>query len=144
VVRVSTLAALAQGHFRQSGCRRVLPAFDARMQEIYWGCYELQESGLMQALFPDEITPAAEITLPQGDGWHGVGTGWESYGETLSTVLAPTVESVTPGLSCSAHDVALLGGAGFEQGSAVAAEQALPQYLRDDVAKKPAKPMRFG
>ncbi len=144
VVRISTLAALAQGYFRQSGQRRVLPAFDARMQEIYWGCYELQESGLMQALFPDEITPAAEITMPQGDGWYGVGTGWESYGETISNVLATAVESVTLGLFCSAHDVALLGAAGFEQGRAVAAEQALPQYLRDNVAKKPAKPIRFG
>ncbi len=55
VVRVSTLAALAQGYFRQSGHTSVLPAFDARMQEVYWGCYRLQDSGLMGALFSDEL-----------------------------------------------------------------------------------------
>ncbi|MCP4126509.1 MAG: tRNA (adenosine(37)-N6)-threonylcarbamoyltransferase complex dimerization subunit type 1 TsaB [Gammaproteobacteria bacterium] len=144
VVRVSTLAALAQGHFRQSGCRRVLPAFDARMQEVYWGCYELQESGLMQAQFPDEITSADTVTLPQGGNWHGVGGGWESYGETLSATVASGLESVTPDLFCSAHDIALLGAAGFERGAVVSADQALPQYLRDDVAKRPANPIRFG
>lgn len=144
VVRVSTLAALAQGYFRQSGHRRVLPAFDARMQEVYWGCYQVQDNGLMLELFPDEIAPAGKVTQPQGDGWHGVGGGWESYGEELAAVVGAGLESVTPDLYCSAHDVALLGAAGYEHGNVVSAEQALPQYLRDDVAKKPANPIRFG
>ncbi len=144
VVRVSTLAALAQGHFRQSGYKKVLPAFDARMQEVYWGCYQLQDSGLMQAIFPDEIAAADKVTLPTGDDWHGVGSGWETYGEVLSKAVGTGLKSVTPDLFCSAHDVALLGAAGFEQGEAVSAENALPQYLRDDVAKKPANPQRFG
>ncbi len=144
VVRVSTLAALAQGHYRISGYKRVLPAFDARMQEVYWGCYEVQQSGLMQAQFPDEIAAADKVTLPQGESWHGVGGGWESYGDQLFAVLGSVLETVTPDLHCSAHDVALLGAEGFKQGEAVAAEEALPQYLRDDVAKKPAHPIRFG
>ena len=144
VVRVSTLAALAQGHYRNSGYIRVLPAFDARMQEIYWGCYQLQDSGLMGAQFPDEITAASKITLPAGSGWHGVGSGWDSYAEELSELVADGLESVTTDLFCSAHDVALLGVSGYSQGEAVQAEDALPQYLRDDVAKKPANPKLFG
>jgi tRNA threonylcarbamoyladenosine biosynthesis protein TsaB len=144
VVCVSTLAALAQGLFRKSGHKRVLPAFDARMQEVYWGCYQLQESGLMRAIFPDEIAPAEKVTPPTGDAWYGVGSGWETYGETLSKVVGTGLKSVTPDLFCSAHDVALLGVAGFELGKAVSAEHALPQYLRDDVAKRPANPQRFG
>jgi tRNA threonylcarbamoyladenosine biosynthesis protein TsaB len=144
VVRVSTLAALAQGHFRNSGHTRVLPAFDARMQEIYWGCYQLEESGLMGAVFPDEIASADQVRLPEGAGWHGVGSGWESYAEELSSLIEDGVESVTTGLYCNAHDVALLGVAGYKQGDRVSAEEALPQYLRDDVAKKPANPQLFG
>lgn len=144
VVRISTLAALAQGHFRRSGYTRVLPAFDARMQEVYWGCYELQDPGLMRAIFPDEIAPAAKVTPPIGDAWHGAGSGWETYGEALSKAVGTVLKSVTPDLFCSAQDVALLGAAGFEQGETVSAENALPQYLRDDVAKKPANPQRFG
>jgi len=144
VVRVSTLAALAQGHYRISGHKRVLPAFDARMQEVYWGCYQVQDNGLVQALFPDEISAAEKVTPPQGISWHGVGAGWDSYGDELSAVVGTGLESVTSELHCSAHDVALLGANGFEQGEAVSAEDALPQYLRDDVAEKPANPMRFG
>jgi tRNA threonylcarbamoyladenosine biosynthesis protein TsaB len=143
VVRVSTLAALAQGHYRTSGYTKVLPAFDARMQEIYWGCYQLQDSGLMAAIFPDEISAADQVTLPPEAGWHGVGSGWESYREDLSGVITDGLESVTTDLYCSAHDVALLGAFGFEQGEKVSAEDALPQYLRDDVAKKPANQQIF-
>ncbi len=144
VVRVSTLAALAQGHYRQSGYTRVLPAFDARMQELYWGCYQLQDSGLMGALFPDQIAAAHKVRLPEGGGWHGVGSGWDSYVEELSRLIADGLESVTTNLYCSAHDVALLGAFSMEQGESVPADEALPQYLRDDVAKKPANPQLFG
>lgn len=143
VVRVSTLAALAQGHFRNSGHTRVLPAFDARMQEVYWGCYLLRDSGLMAAVFPDEIAPAAEVSCPDGRGWHGVGSGWGAYGQGLSRRVAGGLESVTADLYCSAQDVALLGAFGLERGEAVPAEEALPQYLRDDVAKRPANPLLF-
>jgi tRNA threonylcarbamoyladenosine biosynthesis protein TsaB len=143
VVCVSTLAALAQGLFRTSGHSRVLPAFDARMQEVYWGCYQLEDSGLMRAIFPDEIAPAEQVTMPTGSAWHGVGSGWESYGEILTRALGAELKSVTPDLRCSAHDVALLGVAGFELGEAVSAERAVPQYLRDDVAKRPVNPQIF-
>ncbi len=94
--------------------------------------------------FPDEIAAAERVTPPQGDGWHGVGGGWGNYGAELSAVVGAGLESVMPELLCSAHDIALLGAFGFQQGAAVSAEQALPQYLRDDVAKKPANPVRFG
>jgi tRNA threonylcarbamoyladenosine biosynthesis protein TsaB len=143
VVRVSTLAALAQGLYRNSGHTKVLPAFDARMQEIYWGCYQLHDSGLMTAIFPDEIAAAEKVTLPSGSGWHGVGSGWESYSDELFKLIGDGIESVTTDLYCSAHDVAMLGVFGFKQGDKVPAEEALPQYLRDDVAKKPANPQLF-
>jgi tRNA threonylcarbamoyladenosine biosynthesis protein TsaB len=143
VVRVSTLAALAQGYSRQTGCAKILPAFDARMQEVYWGCYQLQDSGLMAAVFPDEIAAAGRVTKPQGDGWHGVGSGWSTYGEELANRVESGVDAITADLYCSAHDVALLGASGLEQGNAVSAEDALPQYLRDDVAKKPSNPQTF-
>jgi tRNA threonylcarbamoyladenosine biosynthesis protein TsaB len=144
VVRVSTLAALAQGHYRNSGYTKVLPSFDARMQEIYWGCYQLQDSGLMAAQFPDEITAADKATVPKGVEWHGVGSGWDSYRGELSKLVADRLASVTTDLYCSAHDVALLGAFAWEQGDIVPPEEALPQYLRDDVAKKPANPKIFG
>jgi tRNA threonylcarbamoyladenosine biosynthesis protein TsaB len=73
-----------------------------------------------------------------------VGSGWGSYAEELSHLVAESLESVTTDLYCNAHDVALLGVFAYEQGDVVKAEDALPQYLRDDVAKKPANPQLFG
>lgn len=140
VVPVSTLAALAQRCFREQGKRRLLPAFDARMKEVYWGAYEIADIGIVQQVVADEVSLPEAVTLPEGGDWHAVGSGWKSYGEQLGSLLGDSLASVDPDLLCSAHDVAILGAAGFAAGQAVSAEQALPIYLRDKVAAKPAVP----
>lgn len=137
LVPVSTLAALAQRALRESGQRRILPAYDARMQEVYWGAYEAASNGLVRVVLEDEVSPPGQVTVPPGDGWHGVGAGWGSYREALQQRLPGQVQSVDGTLLCSAHDVALLGAAGFSAGQAVAAETAAPVYLRDKVASRP-------
>ena len=137
LVPVSTLAALAQRALRESGQRRILPAYDARMQEVYWGAYEATGSGLVRMVVEDEVSQPGEVTAPPGDGWHGAGTGWGSHREALQQRLPGQVQSVDGTLLCSAHDVALLGAAGFSAGLAEAAETAAPLYLRDKVASRP-------
>ncbi|MET0094315.1 MAG: tRNA (adenosine(37)-N6)-threonylcarbamoyltransferase complex dimerization subunit type 1 TsaB [Sedimenticola sp.] len=137
VVPVSTLAALAQRHYREQGCQRLLPAFDARMGELYWGAYLVDQQGLVEQHVGDQVAPPEAVTLPDGENWHAVGTGWGTYAEVLKTRLGTALASVTPDLYCAAHDVALLGVAGLLRGEAVSAEQALPVYLRDQVASKP-------
>ncbi|AKH19015.1 tRNA (adenosine(37)-N6)-threonylcarbamoyltransferase complex dimerization subunit type 1 TsaB [Sedimenticola thiotaurini] len=139
VVPVSTLAALAQRAFRELGWRRLLPAYDARMQEVYWGAYGVDEQGLVVSQVADEVSAPDRVTLPEGDGWQGVGAGWSSYRSLLEQRLAGAVEAVNGELLCSAQDVALLGAAGFAAGRAVAPEQALPVYLRDKVALRPGE-----
>jgi tRNA threonylcarbamoyladenosine biosynthesis protein TsaB len=136
VVPVSTLAALAQRLFREQGARRILPAFDARMGELYWGCYEVGTGSLATALQPDQLLAPERVFPPEGGDWHGVGGGWESHGELLAQRMGRTLHSVTAGLQSCAHDVALLGAAAFREGRAVAAESALPVYLREEVAQK--------
>ena len=140
VVPVSTLAALAQRHFREQGYRRLLPAFDARMGELYWGGYEVDAEGLVKPTVADQVASAETVTLPEGEGWHGVGTGWGSYGDLLVSRMGSALESVAGELYCRAHDVACLGVAGFNKGESVGADQALPVYLRDQVASKPKSP----
>lgn len=139
VVPVSTLAALAQGYFRQSGARRILPAFDARMQELYWAAYEVGGDDLVALVGTEQVASVEDVALPEGDDWHGVGSGWASYREPLSRRMGSSLAAVKGDLLCSAHDVALLGLAGLAAGQGVAAEQALPVYLRDQVARRPAK-----
>ena len=139
VVPISTLAALAQRGFREGGYQRLLPAYDARMQEVYWGAYQVDDRGLVSALISDEVSAPDQVTPPPGDGWHGVGAGWGSYRALLENRLGTALQSLDQDLLCSAHDVALLGAAAFSSGEMVAAESAAPIYLRDKVASKPGE-----
>ena len=137
VVPVSNLAALAQRHFRESGAERVLAAFDARMGELYWGAYEVDLQGLVSLRGSEEVATPERVSLPQGGGWHGVGSGWQTYGELLGQRLGDRLASVHSRQLCHALDIARLGVAAFRAGDAVAAAEALPIYLRDQVATPP-------
>ncbi len=62
VVPVSNLAALAQRAFDLAfGPERVLVCSDARMQEVYWGCFELAENGLGKVLGEEHVGPTAVV-----------------------------------------------------------------------------------
>lgn len=136
VVPVSTLAALAQRHHRENGAERVLPAFDARMHEVYWAAYTLGPDGLVELVGRESVCAPERVELPPGEGWHGVGSGWLSYGELLRQRLGEAVEAVHARQLCHARDIAQLAVKGLAAGAAVSAEQALPVYLRNQVANK--------
>ena len=138
VVPVSTLAALAQRYYRMKGARRILPAFDARMKEIYWAAYEITADNLVTLVGAEQVASPAQVELPQGEGWSGVGTGWTTYSEILTQRMGDRLTAFEGDLFCSAQDVAQLAIRGYEAGDAVAAELALPVYLRNQVAKKPS------
>jgi len=137
VVPVSTLAALAQRYYRMSGACRILPAFDARMQEIYWAAYEVTGDNLVTLVGVEQVATPERVELPEGKDWCGVGTGWATYSEILAPRMGERLSTVEGNLLCSAQDVAQLAARGYEAGEAVSAELALPVYLRDQVAKKP-------
>jgi tRNA threonylcarbamoyladenosine biosynthesis protein TsaB len=137
VVPVSTLAALAQGYYRTTGARRILPAFDARMQEIYWAAYEVSDNNLATLVGAEQVAAPESVQLPEGEGWCGVGTGWSAYSEILVQRMDGRLSAVECDLYCHAQDVAQLAVRGYEAGEVVSAELALPVYLRNQVAKKP-------
>ncbi|MCB1751515.1 MAG: tRNA (adenosine(37)-N6)-threonylcarbamoyltransferase complex dimerization subunit type 1 TsaB [Gammaproteobacteria bacterium] len=136
VVPVSTLAALAQRRYREQGDKNLLPAYDARMHELYWGCYRIGDNGLAYSQIDDRLAHPETVDLPSGEGWVGIGSGWASYGVTLRARLGSSLAVLDGELLCSAWDIARLGAAGFEAGDALPAELALPVYLRDKVAVK--------
>ena len=137
VVPVSTLAALAQQAYRRYGATRLLPAYDARMGELYWAAYQVDRKGVVELLGQEQVADAEQVQIPEGQGWFGVGSGWLAHGDLLGQRLNGRAECGDPQMLCSAHDVAGLGAVGFERGEAVSAERALPIYLRDNVAKRP-------
>lgn len=139
VVPVSTLAALAQRAYRQKGEPHLLPAYDARMGELYWAAYRVGEEGLVRLVMEEEVASAERVRLPLDDDWYGVGSGWAVAGEVLAARLGDDLLGYQAQMFCSAYDVAQLAAAGFEQGLAVSPEQALPVYLRNQVAQKTAR-----
>ncbi|WP_303842999.1 tRNA (adenosine(37)-N6)-threonylcarbamoyltransferase complex dimerization subunit type 1 TsaB [Aeromonas sobria] len=136
LIGISTLAAMAQGAYRLDGAEQVLTAIDARMNEVYFGRYELID-GRMQ-LVGDEVVsdPAALVDArgKQAGPVTCVGTGFETYCETLSA-LADEL-AVSQVRFPAAEDMLPLARAAWLAGEAVPVEQATPVYLRDKVTWK--------
>lgn len=135
VAPVSSLAALAQGAMRQDGAQRVLAAIDARMGEVYWAAFGASE-GLVEPLSSEVVVAPEQVTIPPGGDWVGVGSGWGTYREILMERGEGRISGVQSERFPLAQDVAVLAARALERGETVAAEQALPVYLRDNVAKK--------
>ncbi|MCR3870483.1 tRNA (adenosine(37)-N6)-threonylcarbamoyltransferase complex dimerization subunit type 1 TsaB, partial [Pseudomonas aeruginosa] len=63
VLAVSDLAILAQRAYREQGAERVAAAIDARMDEVYWGCYQLQQ-GEMRLAGSEAVLPPERVAVP--------------------------------------------------------------------------------
>lgn len=133
VAPVSTLAALAQGATDRS--RRVLAAMDARMNEIYWGIYEADDSGIVRLRGEERVCAPDDAPLPDGDGWLGVGDGWGAIGDALRRRLGAVLTGNDAARWPRAREVAILGREIARRGEWLPPEQALPVYLRDRVAQ---------
>ncbi|QKT02491.1 tRNA (adenosine(37)-N6)-threonylcarbamoyltransferase complex dimerization subunit type 1 TsaB [Ectothiorhodospiraceae bacterium 2226] len=140
VVTVSTLAALAQGAWREHQARRVIAAIDARMQEVYVGLYALDADEIMRPVVAECVCAAAAAPLPLEEArWLGVGTGFVADAEVLAARYGAALAAAHPALP-RARDVAVLGREGLHAGEAVAADAVQPVYLRDEVARPKVPP----
>jgi tRNA threonylcarbamoyladenosine biosynthesis protein TsaB len=134
VAPVSSLAALAQGQQAE----RVLAALDARMAQVYWGAYIRNSEGIMELSGQEVVAAPQEVPLPDGDSWVGAGSGWDCCGDKLSARVGGHLASPPWQPYCypRARHVAQIGAVAFKLGQAVTAENAVPTYLRNEVAKK--------
>lgn len=137
VVPVSTLAALAQGGLREFGWQRVASAIDARMNEVYWGAYACVD-GLMQLRQEEQVCPAEAVPqLPEKE-WCGIGSGWLTFEDALVERQGDALMLHHGDFYPHAQDVAVLAADAVRRGMTVAAEKALPIYLRDQVVQRTA------
>jgi tRNA threonylcarbamoyladenosine biosynthesis protein TsaB len=142
VVPVSSLATLAQAAFESVQAIQVLPCIDARMQEVYFAQYKLNDHKIMQLVGEEKVVLPNMITVRVNDEWYGVGSGWKPYAKALQASLGMKL-SYDENLFPQAEHVAKLAKVYFHQGNSVSAVEALPVYLRDNVAEKPKNKMVF-
>ena len=139
-VPVSTLAAIAQGSLRENGSRRAMVLLDARLGEVYAGAMRADSSaGVMRAIRDERLCLPEDLDEELGPkgGWTGCGPGWNVCPDALRAGLGSRLERLEPDRLPRARDVAALVRSALEEGCAVAAENALPVYLRRQVVRRP-------
>jgi tRNA threonylcarbamoyladenosine biosynthesis protein TsaB len=125
---VDTLLALAWEAHTHTHATRILALLDARMGEVYAAHYEFDsclrsQSAGYRLISPEELEPGGAQAL--------VGNACATYADRLPAALMalPRLQA-TP----SARAMLALAPALVERGALVAAEHALPLYIRDKVA----------
>lgn len=109
----------------------VMALLDARMDELYGASYVF-DSGLWRQIGgyslirPEDLVYGADCTL--------AGNVFAVYGARLPEAIAPRVDALPTATALLRLAPALLAA-----GGAVSAEQALPLYIRDKVAKTTAE-----
>jgi tRNA threonylcarbamoyladenosine biosynthesis protein TsaB len=196
VVPVSDLAAVAQRALEmEPGTDRVIVCNDARMQEVYWACFERDDQGFARLVGAEHVgppegvelwpawlsgsesagasrsqspespsppsraaaspspassrptlqVPAAGAAFVRGSGAGdpsigAAGRGFRAYPQLRAKLLssqsgAAPAHLVSDDLLPRAHEIARLALREVEAGRLVRPEDAIPVYLRDDVAR---------
>lgn len=132
VVGVSTLQSIAQACWREHEDKSVAVSVDARMDEVYFCKYSVNEKQLMQPEFDEQISPPEHVTAELSPVW--AGSGAERYSELLHKNSLATDLRVRLGHLPNAVDLLTLGADKVREGQLQAAEFASPVYLRNKVA----------
>lgn len=133
VAPVSSLAMLALRAARETGAAHVVPAIDARINEVYLAAYRHSETGLALVLADQVCAPDAAPRLPAGP-WRAVGSGWGRYGNALGAAMGGTIDCIDSAALPHAADALQLGVPVLRAGQGISADALVPAYLQDRVA----------
>ncbi|GJL80832.1 MAG: tRNA (adenosine(37)-N6)-threonylcarbamoyltransferase complex dimerization subunit type 1 TsaB [marine bacterium B5-7] len=131
VVGVSSLQTLAMA----AGVDHVLAAIDARMGQVYWAMIDepsnMNKSWLEQLDNPEDVRVEAPCI-------HGVGSGWDNYAKVLEAGVTGEITWTSEAIPQAAF-VARLAQMELVAHPGGLSDKAVPVYLRDQVAKRPAR-----
>ncbi|HKC16093.1 MAG TPA: tRNA (adenosine(37)-N6)-threonylcarbamoyltransferase complex dimerization subunit type 1 TsaB [Steroidobacteraceae bacterium] len=142
VIPVSDLRALAQQALTiPQPPARTLACLDARMGELYWAGFDCvggyARAATAEAVAgPEAVIAAARLWL-DGRSAAGAGPGYLAHPQ-LASGFSPPLQPILAQLAPHAREIARLA-AHDGLALAVPAEQALPVYLRDNVALVPGQ-----
>jgi len=138
LIPVTSLEALSV----QSGADRVLALLDARMGEVYSGCYEREVDGYVLR-GEIRVSAPANVVLPSDAGWQACGNGLTAYPALLDRVREAGL-AVEVGTLPTAATVAAIAAGKAARGEGIDAALAAPLYVRDKVAKTVAERLQEG
>ena len=133
VVPLSSLLVLAYGAYVEFKHPHVLAGLDARMQEVYWGAYEFSATATYHLLAPEQVIRPNKISFPKQGAYLGVGSAWETYGDSLSEAAGDSLQTYHTNIDPQAKYMLPLAKAAFMRGDVVSAERVQATYLRDKV-----------
>ena len=133
VIPVSSLAATAQTAANE-GVGSALVALDARMNEVFTGTFEVNDTGVMLPVTAEKVCGPGSVSVPENPETFGIGVGFDRYPELseVSNQLMGTRADTWP----KASSMLQLAREWLKSNEPLSAEQAQPVYLRDNVAKK--------
>lgn len=133
------VAAQALGAPGAEGSSRVLVCQDARMGEVYWGCFE-SRAGELMPLGSEAVDAPEAVAVPAawaGQAVLGAGSGFEAH-SSLRQRLERELSAVWPQLRPHAREMVWLASR-EDLSAALRPDQALPVYLREQVATAPSR-----
>jgi tRNA threonylcarbamoyladenosine biosynthesis protein TsaB len=135
--RVSSLAALALSVEHQRWpMASIAPCLDARLGQVYLGLYQHHAVEGLGRCMPDVLVSPESADLPGEFPVVAAGPGWTAV-PVLRERLASRIAALESGLLPGAREVLQLARVEFAAGRTCSAEQALPNYLRETVARVP-------
>jgi tRNA threonylcarbamoyladenosine biosynthesis protein TsaB len=140
VAAVSTLEALALRALSEPAASKpeqVIVCLDARMREVYWGCFRADAArGVIATTAPRVSAP--DLVVVPSCRHLGIGRGFAAY---PAIGQLPGIE-LPPGADCAlprAREFARLGALRFALGENLDPAELQPLYLRDKVADTEAE-----
>jgi tRNA threonylcarbamoyladenosine biosynthesis protein TsaB len=132
VVPVSTLEALAF-HVMRRGGRQAVACLDARMGEVYWGCFAADLARGLVASCPASVGPPGSVVLPVPGAYCGIGRGFGAY-PALAALPGLKLDPEDAAALPNAREFARLGALRLERAEGIDPADLSPLYLRDKVA----------
>jgi tRNA threonylcarbamoyladenosine biosynthesis protein TsaB len=131
VVPVTTLEALAL-QVLEGADSRAIACLDARMGEVYWGCFSGDDGRGVRECGASRVGPPEGVSLSLSGRYRGIGRGFSVY-PVLATLAGVEIDAVQSAALPNAREIARLGALRLGREGLDPADLK-PVYLRDKVA----------
>ena len=141
IIPISSLATMAC-HFctKYDDAELIIPALDARMQQLYWGVYSCSSNAdfpfpQINLVQPEKLSNPEDIMpIIDEQRFSLVGSAWDTYSTSLPDKLrSKKLKVLEPNSEPQAYYVVMLAAGLVTSAVAISAVEAC--YLRNDVAK---------